>query len=113
LGIKNGGGPGSGIWKTTDAGKTWKKLEGSGLPAGLLGRIGLEVSRSNSNHLYAQMEVGASTGNGGEDRWSGGGAANPRPSPSPSHHKCFAGRESSRLTNADAADPKSQELALR
>jgi len=33
----NGGGPGSGIWKTVDAGKTWKKLEGGGLPEGLLG----------------------------------------------------------------------------
>src|SRR5882724_1808101 len=80
----NGGGPGSGIWKTTDAGKTWKKLEGSGLPAGLLGRIGLDVSRSNSNILYAQMEVGASTGTGGEEPVVGGGAANPSPSPSPS-----------------------------
>ncbi|HEU4765899.1 MAG TPA: hypothetical protein VFS77_00955, partial [Pyrinomonadaceae bacterium] len=43
----NGGGPGSGIWKTVDAGKTWKKLEGGGLPEGLLGRIGIDVSRSN------------------------------------------------------------------
>ena len=79
----NGGGPGSGIWKTVDAGKTWKKLEGSGLPEGLLGRIGLDVSRSNPNVVYAQMEVGASVGTGGEEQTFGGQAA-PSPSPSPS-----------------------------
>ena len=79
----NGGGPGSGIWKTIDAGKTWKKLEGGGLPEGLLGRIGLDVSRSNPNVVYAQMEVGASTGTGGEEPTLRAGAA-PSPSPSPS-----------------------------
>jgi photosystem II stability/assembly factor-like uncharacterized protein len=80
----NGGGPGSGIWKTIDAGKTWKKLEGSGLPEGLLGRIGLDVSRSNPNVIYAQMEVGASVGTGGEEPTPGGPAPSPSPSPSPS-----------------------------
>jgi photosystem II stability/assembly factor-like uncharacterized protein len=60
----NGGGPGCGLWKTTDAGKTWAKLEGNGLPEGLLGRIGLDIARSNPNILYAQIEVGASTGTG-------------------------------------------------
>ena len=79
----NGGGPGSGLWKTVDAGKTWKKLEGGGLPEGLLGRIGIDVARSNPNILYAQMEVGASTGTGGEEQTAGGQAA-PSPSPSPS-----------------------------
>src|SRR5207253_9004988 len=62
----NGGGPGSAVWKTIDGGKNWKKLEGNGLPEGLLGRIGLDVSRSNPNTVYAQMEVGASQGTGGE-----------------------------------------------
>ncbi len=61
----NGGGPGSGLWKTTDAGKNWTRLEGNGLPAGLLGRIGLDVSRSNPSVVYAQIEVGASPGTGG------------------------------------------------
>ena len=79
----NGGGPGSGIWKTVDAGKTWKKLDGGGLPEGLLGRIGIDVSRSNPNVIYAQMEVGASVGTGGEEQTFGGQAA-PSPSPSPS-----------------------------
>jgi photosystem II stability/assembly factor-like uncharacterized protein len=78
----NGGGPGSGIWKTTDAGKTWAKLQGSGLPEELLGRIGLDLGRSNSNVLYAQMEVGASSGTGGEEQTPG--AATPTPTPSPS-----------------------------
>ena len=79
----NGGGPGSGIWKTVDAGKTWKKLEGGGLPEGLLGRIGLDVSRSNPNIVYAQMEVGATAGTGGEEQ-TPGAQATPSPSPSPS-----------------------------
>lgn len=78
----NGGGPGSAIWKTTDAARTWKKVEGGGLPVGLLGRIGLDVGRSNSNTLYAQIEVGASQGTGGEEPIAGG-QASPSPSPSP------------------------------
>ncbi|MEW6209879.1 MAG: hypothetical protein AB1631_16055 [Acidobacteriota bacterium] len=69
----NGGGSGSAVWKTTDAGKSWAKLEGNGLPAGLLGRIGLDVSRSNPNVVYAQIEVGASPGTGGGVATPGGG----------------------------------------
>src|SRR6202171_1915587 len=76
----NGGGPGSGIWKTTDAGRTWTKLQGNGLPEGLLGRIGLDVSRSNPNVLYAQMEVGAGPGTGGEEQ---GASPTPTPTPTP------------------------------
>jgi len=60
----NGGGPGSALWKTTDAGKTWTKVEGNGWPEGLLGRIGIDISRSNPNVLYSQVEVGASQGTG-------------------------------------------------
>jgi photosystem II stability/assembly factor-like uncharacterized protein len=51
----NGGGPGSALWKTEDAGKTWTKLTG-GLPAGPFGRIALDVARSNPNVVYAQIE---------------------------------------------------------
>ena len=54
----NGGGPGSAIWKTTDAGKTWTKLAGTGLPPGTYGRIALDVSRSNPNVVYVQIEAG-------------------------------------------------------
>ncbi|HEY6212018.1 MAG TPA: hypothetical protein VIW45_07020, partial [Vicinamibacterales bacterium] len=55
----NGGGPGSGLWKTTDAGKSWTKLTGNmGLPPGTWGRVALDVSRSNPKIVYAQIEAG-------------------------------------------------------
>ena len=61
----NGGGPGSGLWKTTDAAKTWTKLTGNGLPANpIIGRIGLDIARSKPSTIYATIEVGASGGTG-------------------------------------------------
>jgi photosystem II stability/assembly factor-like uncharacterized protein len=61
----NGGGPGSGIWKTVDAGKTWTKFAGNGLPTNpIIGRIGLDVARSHPQTIYASIEVGASGGTG-------------------------------------------------
>ena len=45
------GGPGSGLHKTVDAGKTWTKLTG-GLPVGWLGRIGVSISRQDPNTVY-------------------------------------------------------------
>src|ERR1043165_3946868 len=53
----NGGGPGSGLYESMDGGKTWKKQTGNGLPAGTLGRIALDFSRSNPNVVYAQIEA--------------------------------------------------------
>ena len=49
------GGPGSGIYKTTDGGRTWKRLAG-GLPSGYVGRIGIDVFRKNPRILYAVVE---------------------------------------------------------
>lgn len=51
----NGGGPHGGVYRTTDGGNTWKKLEG-GLPAGIVGRIGLDVCRSRPDVVYAIVE---------------------------------------------------------
>jgi photosystem II stability/assembly factor-like uncharacterized protein len=48
-------GPGSGIYKTSDAGKTWTKLDG-GLPGGRIGRIGIDIYLKNSNILYAIVD---------------------------------------------------------
>jgi len=49
------GGPGSGIYKTLDAGRTWNKL-GGGLPTGKIGRIGLDIYLKNPEILYAVIE---------------------------------------------------------
>jgi photosystem II stability/assembly factor-like uncharacterized protein len=64
----NIGGPGSGIYKTTDAGKTWTKLSG-GLPGGILGRIGLAVFEKNPNIIYAAIENANKPGMSEEERW--------------------------------------------
>ncbi len=49
------GGPGSGLYKTSDGGLTWKKLT-KDLPEGLMGRIGIDVARSSPNVVYALIE---------------------------------------------------------
>lgn len=51
-----GGGPESALYKSTDGGATWKKLEG-GLPGGDVGRIGLALSPVNPDVLYAVVEA--------------------------------------------------------
>jgi photosystem II stability/assembly factor-like uncharacterized protein len=50
------GGPGSSVQKSTDAGKTWRKLT-KGLPDGNLGRIALAVAPSRTSVLYATVEA--------------------------------------------------------
>lgn len=57
-----GGGPESAVYKSMDAGKTWKKIH-NGLPAGDLGRFSLAVSPANPNKIYAIVE--ANEGKGG------------------------------------------------
>ena len=50
------GGPGSGLFKSTDAGATWHELR-KGLPEGDLGRIGVAVATSNPKRMYAVVEA--------------------------------------------------------
>ncbi|MEZ4455472.1 MAG: hypothetical protein R2882_02820 [Gemmatimonadales bacterium] len=52
------GGPGSGLFKSTDGGETWTEItRNPGLPAeGLVGRIGVSVSGANSQRVYALVE---------------------------------------------------------
>ncbi len=49
------GGPGSGIWKSSDGGDTWMRLT-QGLPA-LMGKIGVSVSPANPDRIYAIIEA--------------------------------------------------------
>jgi photosystem II stability/assembly factor-like uncharacterized protein len=51
------GGPGSGLYRSSDGGVSWKQLAGNGLPAGILGRIHVSVSAADSRRVYAMIEA--------------------------------------------------------
>jgi photosystem II stability/assembly factor-like uncharacterized protein len=78
----NGGGPGSAIYKSSDAGRTWTKLA-KGLPEGAMGRIGMDVYRKNPNIVYAriehQRESGVYRSEDAGASWTKMSATNPRP----------------------------------
>lgn len=51
------GGPGSGLFKSTDGGDTWSEItRAPGMPAGVIGRIGVAVSPADSTRVYALVE---------------------------------------------------------
>jgi photosystem II stability/assembly factor-like uncharacterized protein len=51
------GGPGSGLFKSTDAGDHWTEItRNPGLPSGVVGKIGVAVSGGDSNRVYAMVE---------------------------------------------------------
>jgi photosystem II stability/assembly factor-like uncharacterized protein len=68
----NGGGPGSGIWKSTDGGETWTRIKGGVLDQPL-GRIALDVYRKRPNILYALIQGPDGQGGRGQGRGGGGG----------------------------------------
>ena len=51
-----GGGPKSGIYKSTDGGQNWRRVE-RGLPAGDMGKIGLAVTPADPNLVYATIQA--------------------------------------------------------
>jgi photosystem II stability/assembly factor-like uncharacterized protein len=78
----NGGGPGSGVYKTTDGGATWTKLT-KDLPEGDTGRIAVAVYRKNPNIVYALIQNAKGGVFRSEDKgatWTKMGSENPRPS---------------------------------
>jgi len=50
------GGPDDGLYRSSDGGASWQKLQGHGLPTDTLGRIGLAVAPSNPRRVYATIE---------------------------------------------------------
>ncbi len=71
----NGGGPGSGIHRTTDGGASWVELT-EGLPDGDMGRIGLDIFRGDGNMVFAIVEADKRTPGQGFGGGGGGSSQN-------------------------------------
>lgn len=54
---RTSGGPGSSLWKSRDAGETWERLTGHGLPTAPWGKIGLSMTAADSRRIYALIET--------------------------------------------------------
>ncbi len=51
------GGPGSALWKSTDAGRTWTEVRGGGFPESMKGRISIAIAPSNPKIMYSMVEA--------------------------------------------------------
>ncbi|MEM1246055.1 MAG: hypothetical protein AAGK22_06760 [Acidobacteriota bacterium] len=58
---RTSGGPGSGLFRSKDGGETWDRLEGSGLPTGPWGKIGLAVSAERPDRVWALIETSSNS----------------------------------------------------
>jgi photosystem II stability/assembly factor-like uncharacterized protein len=51
------GGPGSALWKSSDAGRTWAEVKGGGYPESVKGRISIAIAPSNARVMYSMVEA--------------------------------------------------------
>jgi len=116
-----GGGPESGLYKTTDGGAKWTKLA-KGLPTVEIGRIGLGINWRNPNTLYALVtaqrgqggvfrsddagaswtRIGRQVASGGRGGRGGGGVAGQPPAPPPAPCAAIGGSPPSPSPSAPA-----------
>ena len=54
---RQSGGPGSGLYRSSDGGRSWHKLTGKGLPGTPWGKVALSISADNSKRIYALIET--------------------------------------------------------
>jgi len=55
---RESGGPGSGLYMSSDGGTSWTRLRGNGLPTHDVGKISVAIARTNPNRVYALIETG-------------------------------------------------------
>ena len=55
---RTSGGPGGGLFRSIDGGATWTRLSGHGLPNAPIGKVAVQIARSNPNRVYALIETG-------------------------------------------------------
>jgi len=70
--VMTSGGPGSGLYRSTDGGDSWTQLTGHGLPEGIWGKVGVAVAPSDSRRVYALIEAekgGLFRSDDGGDAW--------------------------------------------
>ena len=68
---RQSGGPGSGLFVSRDAGDSWTKLEGHGLPTRPLGKVDVCLTPADSSRIYALLETGDGVPLHGEETDSG------------------------------------------
>ena len=64
----NSGGPGSALWKSSDGGNTWTEVTGNGFPTAMKGRIGIAISESEPDVMYAMVEAEEEEAEAGEEQ---------------------------------------------